>query len=93
MISPQVQLSDDDLNIFSQARSVPLSPPQLSCHKQMKHKPELSVQTSECLFLCCSNHVVTWLVCTAVVLLLGTAVFGRKLWKVRSKENTYFFDF
>ncbi|XP_074543854.1 polymeric immunoglobulin receptor [Halichoeres trimaculatus] len=33
-----------------------------------------------------SNHVVTWLVCTAVVLLLGTAIFGRKLWKVRKQE-------
>ncbi|XP_034557967.1 polymeric immunoglobulin receptor [Notolabrus celidotus] len=43
--------------------------------------PKLSIKESSQ-----SHHLVSWLVCSAVVLLLGIAIFGRKMWKVRKQE-------
>ncbi|CAJ1071530.1 polymeric immunoglobulin receptor [Xyrichtys novacula] len=33
------------------------------------------------------HHLESWLVCSAVVLLLGIAIFGRKMWKVRKQQS------
>ncbi|KAM6990213.1 polymeric immunoglobulin receptor [Tautogolabrus adspersus] len=62
--------------------SVTSTPAPSQCNAYVPAKP-ISKESTH------SHHLESWLVCSAIVLLLGVAIFGRKLWKVHNPKYQF----
>ncbi|XP_060899977.1 polymeric immunoglobulin receptor isoform X1 [Labrus mixtus] len=58
------------------------TPAPTKCNAYMPAKPMSKESTR-------SHHLESWLMCSAIVLLLGVAIFGRKLWKVHNPKYQF----